>query len=168
MSGDPKCRAPPTPLRQRSVEARGIDETEDRVSANPSPQKSQAIPIRAGLIGDHTCTAGGLTVRASAPVLALCRELVATGQDPTIPLEVWRCETLCLRVRSIGEAAWLRVATHGVGFETLLESTGASPVRKNETRRPEGYAVSPITFGMSPCAVRGRPHATTFITKGRV
>jgi hypothetical protein len=33
------------------------------------------------------------------------------------------------RVRSIGEAARLRVATHGVGFEPAQECTAASPMR---------------------------------------
>jgi len=82
----------------------------DRTSraANAPPDKTQAVSIRAALIGD-TCTALGIAARGSAPVLALCRELVAAGFDPALSLEGWRGETLCLRVRSIGEGSRLTV-----------------------------------------------------------
>ena len=73
--------------------------------------------IRAELIGSNRCAALGITVSATAPVLALCRQLIAAGHDPGLPLEAWRGPILCLRVRSIGEAAELRLATHGGGFE---------------------------------------------------
>src|SRR6516225_10204754 len=89
--------------------------------------------IRAELIGSDECTAAGLTISGGAPVLALCRQLIADGYDPGLPLEVWRGPVLCLRVRSIGEAAQLRVATHGGGFEHLrgcaAGCTAASTVR---------------------------------------
>jgi hypothetical protein len=42
-----------------------------------------------------------------APVLELCRKLVRAGYDPGRPLEVYRGDVLCLRVRSIGEGAKL-------------------------------------------------------------
>jgi hypothetical protein len=48
-------------------------------------------------------------------VLALCRELVAAGFDPDQPLEIYRCATLALRVRSIGEAARLAVEDNKTG-----------------------------------------------------
>jgi len=73
--------------------------------------------IRAELIGSNRCAALGITVSATAPVLALCRQLIAAGHDPGLPLEAWCGPILCLRVRSIGEAAELRLATHGGGFE---------------------------------------------------
>jgi hypothetical protein len=50
------------------------------------------------------------------------------------PLEARRGPILCLRVRSIGAAAALRIGTHGVGFETLRESTAASPVEETPVR----------------------------------
>jgi hypothetical protein len=62
--------------------------------------------------------------------LALARLLIEAGHDPATPLEAWRGETLCLRVRSIGEGARLRIASHGVGFERLPECTGSPPVRQ--------------------------------------
>ena len=70
--------------------------------------------IRAELTGD-TCTALDLTVKSAAPVLALCRKLIEASHDPAMPLEVYRGDTLCLRVRSIGEAAKLRMDTDKTG-----------------------------------------------------
>jgi hypothetical protein len=95
--------------------------------------------IRAELIGSDDCTAAGLTISGRAPVLALCRQLIADGYDPGLPLEVWRGPVLCLRVRSISEAAQLRVATHGCGFERFPAGcaagrTAALPVRENAAR----------------------------------
>jgi hypothetical protein len=46
--------------------------------------------IRAELIGSDTAIALGHAVKAYAPVLELCRELVAAGQDPTTRLEAYR------------------------------------------------------------------------------
>jgi hypothetical protein len=88
--------------------------------------------IRAELIGTETCKAAGITANGNAPALALCRRLVATGHDPGTPLEAWRGDVLALRVRSIGEAARLRVVTHSVGFERDPECTGGPYIRKND------------------------------------
>ncbi len=65
--------------------------------------------IRAEIEKDHTCTAAGIKVRARAPVLALCRKLIAVGFDPSLPLHAYRGDVLALKVRSIGEAAMLTV-----------------------------------------------------------
>jgi hypothetical protein len=73
-------------------------------------------PIRAELSGSACASACGVAVCSGSPVTALCRQLVAAGYDPRTPLEVYRGKTLCLRVRSIGEAAGLEIAAHGVGF----------------------------------------------------
>jgi hypothetical protein len=112
----------------------------------PRPQ----MKIRAELIDSNECTAGGLTMSGRAPVLALCRQLIAGGHDPGSPLEVWRGPVLCLHVRSIGEAARLRVATHGAGFEcsrgSASECTAASPVEEN-----------PVSL----CPTHGRPKRTS-------
>jgi hypothetical protein len=88
--------------------------------------------IRAELIGSESCTALGITVEVNSPVLAMCRALIAAGHDPAARLDAFRGNLLCLRVRSIGEGAGLRVATHGRGFERLLECTAASPMRQND------------------------------------
>lgn len=67
--------------------------------------------------GFPEASALGITASASAPVLALCRKLVAAGFDPNTPLEAYRNRnTLALKVRSIGEGARLAVAGNGVGF----------------------------------------------------
>jgi hypothetical protein len=92
---------------------------------------SAQVPIRATLVGSDCCEALGVTARGSAPVLALCRVLVAAGHDPRRSLHVFRGEVLALVVRSIGDGAGLRVATHGVGFERIPECTGGSRVQQN-------------------------------------
>jgi len=125
--------APPTPVQRRG--ARGNISIADLRSpiAKPSFQLPQVVTIRAELIGSDCCSALGITARSSAPVLALCRELVAAGFDQDASLEAWRDDVLCLRIRTIGEGARLRVSTHGVGFERFSECTEGPPVRKNET-----------------------------------
>jgi hypothetical protein len=82
-----------------------------RVAAENNGQEGFAEPpIRAELIGSDRCEAEGLSARGYAPVLELCRELVAAGFSPACPLEARRGEILCLRVRLIGESAGLTVA----------------------------------------------------------
>jgi hypothetical protein len=102
--------------------------------------------IRAELVADDSCCALGMTVRGPAPVLALCRLLVEAGHDPATPLEAWRGDVPCLRIRSIGAAAALRIGTHGVGFETLPECTAAPPVEETPVRL---------------CPASGRPNRTS-------
>ena len=95
----------------------------------PTPTNRQAA-IHAELAWSDTATARGIVARSSAPVLSLCRQLVEAGHDPRSPLEAWRGGTLCLRIRSIGEAAGLRVNTSGTGFTPLGEPTAAPPMRR--------------------------------------
>jgi hypothetical protein len=91
--------------------------------------------LRAELSDSDTCRCAALdlTVRSSSPVIKLCRELVARGIDPTTPLQVYRGPTLALRVRSIGEAARLKV--HGASFE-LDEAVTAPPEPTGSPKRP--------------------------------
>jgi hypothetical protein len=74
-----------------------------------------SAPIRAEIIKSNRCDAEGYTVKASAPVLAMCRKLIEAGYDPTRPLHAYRGSTLCLKVRSIGEGARLE-CQEGGGF----------------------------------------------------
>jgi hypothetical protein len=90
--------------------------------------KPQAAPIRATLIDSDCCEAEGHTARAYAPVLAMCRGLIAAGYDPARPLEAYRGDMLCLRVRSIGEGANLEIS---VGFRQRRKPDAASPVAPN-------------------------------------
>src|SRR5262245_37827483 len=83
--------------------------------------------VVAHLNGSSTCTGAGITATGAAPVLALCRQLLAAGLDPNTALEVYRASTLALRVRSLRDGARLRVAPHGVGFQWVEECTAAPP-----------------------------------------
>jgi hypothetical protein len=49
-----------------------------------------------------------------------------------MPLEAWRGDVLCLRVRSIGEAAGLEINPRGTGFRRAAAVGTASPMRLNE------------------------------------
>ena len=102
----------------------------DGAEHKPSHFSRQAA-IRADLIGSDICTALGLTINSSSPVLALCRALIEAGHDPATPLEAYRGETPCLRIRSIGEAAALEINAYGTGFRPRREADAAPPVRQN-------------------------------------
>ena len=82
--------------------------------------------IRAVIIAPDQCETVDHKVRASAPVLALCRELVEAGHDPACELHVYRKGVLALRVRSIGQAARLSIRGDGVGFRCVTETVGVS------------------------------------------
>ena len=113
--------------------SQGFGEDHD-MTETKSPSASQAS-IRATLIGSNRCEAEGLSARGYAPVLELCRELVAAGFNPACSLEAWRGGTLCLRVRSIGEGARLTVADDGHG----------TPRLRRRQKRPLGHvAGSPV------------------------
>ena len=90
--------------------------------------------IRAVIIAADQCETVGHKVRAAAPVLALCRELVEAGHDPTCQLHVYRNGVLALGVRSIGEAARLSIRGDGVGFRCGTEMGGVSPIRFSDYR----------------------------------
>jgi ribosomal protein L19 len=102
------------------------------LAEHAAPNQRADAAIRAELFGDDGATALGIKVQASAPVLALCRRLVEAGHDPAAALEAWRGVVLCLRVRSIGEAAQLRLAGHGVGFERIVAPPAAPPVANSD------------------------------------
>jgi len=85
--------------------------------------------IRAELIGPDTCTALGLTINSSSPVLALRRALIEAGHDPATSLEAYRGETLGLRIRSIGDGGRLEINGEGTGFRRRRQpdATGMIP-----------------------------------------
>jgi hypothetical protein len=85
-------------------------------------------PICAHLAGD-VCAALGISAKAAAPVLALCRKLVDAGYDSSRPLEVYRGDVLALRIKSIGAAAALEINGEGTGFRPRRRSGTASPMR---------------------------------------
>jgi hypothetical protein len=108
----------------------GIGKCDGRTSKPSSPPTQDRII--AELIGSDTCRAdSGITVRSTAPVLALCRELLAAGLDPDAAVEAYRAGTLALRVRTIGEGARLELNAKGTGF-VVQAVRRASPVRQND------------------------------------
>jgi hypothetical protein len=106
------------PLRHRAAE---------RKSGTAADRKT-ATAIRAELIGDDQATALGIEARSAAPLLDLCRKLVAARHDPASALNAYRGATLSLIVRSIGEAADLEVNSKGTGFVRRASGiAGAAP-----------------------------------------
>jgi hypothetical protein len=99
-------------------------------AGSESEQGETALAVE--LTGANTCTGVGITARSTAPVLALCRELLAVGLDPDRAMQVYRGATLALRIRSIGEAARLEINGEGTGFRPARLPDAASPVRPNE------------------------------------
>jgi hypothetical protein len=94
--------------------------------------------IHAELSSSDTACALGITVQASAPVLALCRRLVETGCDPRTPLEAWRGNVLCLRIRSIGEGASLEINADGTGFRRRRAPDAAQAMRNSNRAAVRG------------------------------
>jgi hypothetical protein len=111
----------------------------------------------AELSGDDACSAVGMTVQSSSPVLAMCRKLVEAGVDPSTPLDAYRGGALCLCVRSIGEAARLQINSHGTGFEQCRARRAASPIESKHM--PVG--------GCQPPA-QGRIHEATRLPPTRL
>jgi hypothetical protein len=104
------------------------------------PKTTEPQALRADLIGRNACSANGITATGHAPVLGLCRQLLAAGLDPDRALEVYRGSTLALRVRSIGEAAGLEINSKGTGFVPLRGAHGSAHASKrvSPTRGPTG------------------------------
>jgi hypothetical protein len=93
------------------------------------------VTVRAVITGSDIATALGLTAQSPSPVLSLCRRLVDAGHDPSVPLHAYRGDTIALIIRSIGEAAGLRVGGHGVGFERIPECGAGPSVAPNAPAR---------------------------------
>jgi hypothetical protein len=112
----------------------------DKSLSNKLPPTNQSI--RAEIVGKDRASALDVEVRASAPVLSLCRELLAAGLDPYAAVEAYRAGTLALRMRSIGEGARLELNAKGAGF-VVQAVRRASPVRQNGAPDTWGGDVSP-------------------------
>jgi len=95
------------------------------------PKTNKLQPIRAKLTGSDICTALGLTERAAAPVLAMCRRLIEAGIDPRRPLHCYRDGVLALKVRSLREGAALELNGDGTGFRHRRKPDAAPPERKS-------------------------------------
>src|SRR5215831_1519740 len=100
-------------------------------------QRRDAQVIHANLARDDYATARGIVAHGSSPVLKLCRLLVDAGHDPDLPLEAWRNGVLCLRVRSIGEAAGVELNGDGTGFRPIRKPDAAPPIDLNASNHAE-------------------------------
>jgi hypothetical protein len=126
--------------------ARKIVGTGKRDVRSSKPSSSNLQPIHAELNGGDICTALGLVAQSSSPLIALCRALIRAGHDPSSPLHAYRGDMLCLRVRSIDEAARLEINGDGNGFRARREPDAAPPMRGNDPAGhpgPAGDAVHP-------------------------
>src|SRR5205823_8040906 len=86
------------------------------------------------IAGTHIATAEGIGVSGDSSVLGLCRALIEAGHDPATPLNVYRGDTLSLRVRSIGEGAALEIAGDGIGFRRTKRKASYKPGAAPPTR----------------------------------
>jgi hypothetical protein len=98
-----------------------------RVPLKPSAYQNQGR--RAELIGSDICTACGITVRSTTPVLSICRRLIEAGYADQA-LHVYRGDVLALTVASIAKGASLEINAKGTGFVRLHAVRTASPVRQ--------------------------------------
>jgi hypothetical protein len=112
------------------------------------------LPLHAELAWSDTCICAGITVRTYAPVLAMCRQLLAAGLDPDQAMEVWRAGTLALRVRSIGEAAELEIGDDPPRFRRRAKPVAATHIAQN--RLPLAEAARPAKIAGANRS-RGRP-----------
>jgi hypothetical protein len=112
-----------------------IDELNGHVvSESKRLQDLDQAPIRATLIGSDRCEVDGIVARGHAPVLGLCRALLAAAYDPLRPLHAYRGDTVALKIRSIGEEAAYTIEDSRRGTPSLRRwrnpserSGGASP-----------------------------------------
>ena len=100
----------------------------ERVPHKPIANQNQGR--RAELIGSNICTACGIRVRSTTPVLSICRRLIEAGYDADQALQVYRGDVLALTVVSIAQGACLEINAKGTGFIRLRAVRTASPVRQ--------------------------------------
>jgi hypothetical protein len=115
-------------------EARKIVSTGKRDRRSSKPPKSETQEITAQLSGDDTCTAEGYTERGHAPILMMCRRLIASGVDPDRSLIAYRNTTACIIVNGIGKAARLEINTKGTAFCRHRAVRTAPPARQKQRR----------------------------------
>ncbi|MGC1359409.1 MAG: hypothetical protein WA851_27150 [Xanthobacteraceae bacterium] len=89
-------------------------------------------PIHAEIVGSDTVIVGDMVVVCAAPIITICRELVARGADPAIAMLAFRSNQLAVKVRAIGEAAQLEINGKGSGFKHRATVGRASPIAPSE------------------------------------
>jgi hypothetical protein len=109
-----------------------------------------ASPVLGQMIGSDKATAAGITVRGPAPVLGLCRALVAAGADPNRPLHAYRGDVLALKVRTIGESAKLSVREDRAGPRFVPWEPFPRGVKPSTREKAEGVVGLPPTRKTNP------------------
>jgi hypothetical protein len=61
------------------------------------------------LSGANTCSLAGTVATGRTPILTACRELLAQGFDLNATIEIYRRDTLALRIRTLAAGARLTV-----------------------------------------------------------
>jgi hypothetical protein len=106
-------------------------------NSNVALRRKQPAPaITAELIGATRCEAQGIVATGYAPVLTMCRELLAAGFSPDAALAVYRRGILTLRIRSIAAGARLAVEDSENGRPQFRlarpERRGAAPPMRSQ------------------------------------
>jgi hypothetical protein len=131
-----------------------------KAAAVLSPSKSHShsgapvmmTPIRCELTGSDQAQAGAVIARGTAPILSLCRLLLASGAKPDAPVECFRNGTLALRVRSVRAGAALTVretdfdGPRVVRWKAFPHRAVKPPIRQNAN----GLTRSPPTDDAAP------------------
>jgi hypothetical protein len=118
-----------------------IDEPDGRVVLESKRlQDFDQAPIRATL--SDRCEVDGMVACGHAPVLGLCRALMAAGYDQNRPLHVYRGDTVALMILSIGEGATYAVEDNRRGtpsfrrWRNRSEKSGAASPGACDSNRP--------------------------------
>jgi hypothetical protein len=147
---DPPCKVPSIKgTTHRLGDAIGIPATKDRVAAT-------TVVIVAELIGSDRCTALGLRVRAYAPVLAMCRELIAL----TDSIRPW---SLRLGVAISIAFGWPR----SVRARVSLSRTIGTATLGSDPGAPEGMAEARLSFRLPRREGKARERPTGCGSGGR-
>ena len=102
----------------------GWRDTSEHAPLSASSQAASVAPgcIVAELTGSDTCTAAGITVTAYAPVLTLCRSLIAAGMSPDQAMECWRDLHFASASARLGRPPSSRSKTTGTGRRSTVAS----------------------------------------------
>ena len=153
--------APPDPQMRRSATGQS-DGSDHNFKTAGEPQKysnskCKSRTIRAELVGSETANAEGITARGVSPIFGLCRKLVEAGQDPDRPLEAFRGDVMCIRVRSIGEAAKLVVRENQRTGPYLAKWSPFDSDARRSHRGRQPAAQNPQALAQGPDSTKESP-----------
>jgi hypothetical protein len=95
------------------------------------------------LFGINICHLAGTVASGRTPILTACRELLARGFNPNAAIEIYRRDTLALRIRTLAAGARLTVEECSDGCPRFRPfrpraSEGSSGIAQNT--EPLGWA----------------------------